>query len=67
MLDERRFGRRLALPSTVQIVRELKALIRADQAPAEHTGLASADDHSVAASGPRPIGAGLVVPPTESL
>ena len=49
MTQEKRFGKRIAMPSTVQIIRELKILMRHD---AEHAEAAVA-----AGSTPLPVAA----------
>ncbi len=48
MSQEKRFGKRVAMPSTVQIIRELKILMRHD---AEQAGTA---EHGAPASAPAP-------------
>lgn len=53
MSQEKRFGKRVAMPSTVQIIRELKILMRHD---AEQAGAAPADPGVPAATPAGPLG-----------
>ena len=44
MSQEKRFGKRVALPSTLQIIRELKILMRHDAELAKGDPVATQDD-----------------------
>ena len=50
MSQEKRFGKRVAMPSTLQIIRELKILMRHDAELAKGDAVASQDDAVPAAA-----------------
>lgn len=50
MTQEKRFGKRVSMPSTVQIIRELKLMMRHDAEPAGTVVPAAEPGHPVASA-----------------